>query len=70
MATINYKVCDRCHERINYHSGLLAKVQTYRPIKIAWIVCGVVSNAERELCGKCADELEEFLEPKAIVSPE
>lgn len=64
MATINYKFCDRCQEKINYHSRLRAFVQMPRDIKILWIVCGVSMDQQKELCGKCAEELEKFLEKK------
>lgn len=64
MATVEYQVCDRCREKISYRSRLRAKVQWPKVIKIAWVICGATMNQEKELCGKCAEELEKFLELK------
>jgi uncharacterized CHY-type Zn-finger protein len=60
MAVVTYEVCDRCSEKVNYHSGRKARVRT---AKIKWIVCGMVIESEKILCDKCYHALEEFLEP-------
>jgi len=61
MATVNYEVCDRCGNKINYHSRLLARIHT---VKIKWIVCGEMMDSEKQLCKECSKELDKWLYAK------
>lgn len=60
MATVEFKVCDRCGKKISEHSRLRAKV-SYRTYKIRWLIGGLTSEHIRELCGECSDKLDAFL---------
>lgn len=61
MATVEYKVCDRCGEKINWRSRLKAIVE---PRKVQWVLFGYVTESTFELCGNCSDRLDAFLYPK------
>lgn len=61
MATIEYEVCDRCKEKIDYHSRKLATVHR---AKINWIFCGIVNEYKYQLCKNCSEELDVFLSSK------
>jgi len=58
MAIVKYEVCDRCGEKVSYHSRRLAKVHR---TKLTWIICGCVNEDEYQLCGDCSEKLETFL---------
>lgn len=61
MGKVQYDVCDRCGERINYN---WFKRATIRMPKTKWIICGSVVEKEWLLCTKCSGELDNFLYPK------
>lgn len=61
MGKIEYDVCDRCGERINYN---WFKRATIRMPKVKMILFGSVFEKEWLLCGKCSEELDNFFYPK------
>lgn len=82
MATISYKICDRCKEKI--HSDTFKKATVRRKpeqpkkargffknkqssrFKFYWRICGYVTESEKELCGKCTADLGDFLDGKPL----
>lgn len=58
---VKYEICDRCGQKINKRSRLLAKV---RRIKINWTLCGCVDENEYQLCKVCSEDLDKWLYAK------
>jgi hypothetical protein len=61
MATVEYKICDRCGKKISEHSRRLAKVSSSKTFRFLWIITGVTHTGSKELCGECSDKLDAFL---------
>jgi hypothetical protein len=58
MATVKYKVCDRCGEKID---GLVS-IFFMRPYRFEFMRND--DHFEKELCYKCGNALEDFLKKK------
>ncbi len=64
MAKVEYNVCDRCGEKINYDHKKGAEITYPRRIKIIWRLFQYLTERNMELCGNCAEGLEDFLHKK------
>lgn len=67
MATINYRICDRCGEKIERKSPKLLSVQKIIKWRIVMNIKGITHASREEFCGKCSEQLEAFMYNKADV---
>lgn len=61
MATVSYKVCDRCNKEIRNNSYLKSILSIKRKITFIKYFGGSGSEWKYELCGVCTDKLDDFL---------
>lgn len=63
MATVEYRICDRCGKPINPASFARVRGRIYRH-RVFGFGPYDYSDAEYDLCRDCSDELDEFLRAK------
>ena len=65
MAKVEYNTCDRCKQKISYHTRRGAKVKYPRVVHIIWRFCQWVDTNSMELCNDCAEGLHDYLYPNS-----
>lgn len=74
MATVSYKVCDRCGQKMVY-SGWTAKIKGFKKFGLKLNILKLFngnpdgysySERDYELCSDCTKQFEEFIRMKGV----